>query len=372
VTRKVLFCATVADHFKSFHLPFMRWFQEQGWEVHIAAHGDIELPYVNKKYNIPIQRSPLNIKNIKAFNELKSVIDNNNYKIIHCHTPVGGMLARLAALRARKYGAKVIYTAHGFHFCKEAPLVNWLLYYPIEKWWARYTDCLITINQEDYARAVIDGFKAGSIERVHGMGVDVDKYKPTTEPEKNNLRKKHRYKVEQFILFYAAELNKNKNQSLLIKSVSNLKRSIPNIKLLLAGKGALEEEYRKLALKEKVQNEVDFLGYRSDIDELLKLSDVAVASSLREGLPISIAEAMACGLPLVVSHNRGHNELVADGVNGYVIPDNNYLLFSEKLLTIYKDLELRMKMGNESLKQVATYNLIQVGSEMSQIYRHYM
>jgi len=114
------------------------------------------------------------------------------------------------------------------------------------------------------------------------------------------------------------------------------------------------------------------LGYRSDIDELLKLSDVAVASSLREGLPISIAEAMACGLPLVVSHNRGHNELVADGVNGYVIPDNNYLLFSEKLLTIYKDLELRMKMGNESLKQVATYNLIQVGSEMSQIYRHYM
>ena len=153
-TKKVLFCATVDYHFKAFHLPYLKWFKEQGWQVHIAASGELELPYTDQKFNIPIQRSPFRMKNFEAYNKLKQLMDHNKYDIIHCHTPMGGVLARLAARKTRANGTKVIYTAHGFHFCKGAPLINWLTYYPIEKMLANDTDCLITINQEDYQIAL--------------------------------------------------------------------------------------------------------------------------------------------------------------------------------------------------------------------------
>ena len=193
-----MFCATVDYHFSAFHLPYLKWFKEQGWEVHVAAAGNIDLPYVDKKYNIPIQRSPFKRKNIGAYKELKSIIDENQYNIIHCHTPMGGVLARLAARKARKDGTKVIYTAHGFHFCKGAPLINWLVYYPIEKTLARYTDCLITINEEDYNLAVNHQFKAKQIEHVHGVGVNTERFCPVNEFEKLELRSKYHYRNDDF------------------------------------------------------------------------------------------------------------------------------------------------------------------------------
>lgn len=372
MSKKVLFCATVDSHLKAFHLPYMKWFKEQGWEVHSAAKGNTPLLYTDKQYDLPIERSPVSVNNIKAYKQLKQIISNNNYQIIHCHTPVGGLLTRLAAMKARKNGANVIYTAHGFHFYRGAPIINWLVYYPVEKWLARYTDCLITINKEDYTIAVNRKFGARRIEHVHGVGVDNEKYKPANQEEKDKLRLKHGYSSEQLILFYAAELNKNKNQPLLIESIVNLKKDIPHIKLLLAGNGPLYEEYRSFALAKGVQNEVDFLGHRSDIDELLKISDVAVASSRREGLPVNVAEAMACGLPLVASSNRGHCELVTNGVNGYIVIDYNPESFFERLYTLCKNTALRIKMGNESLNKLEPYKLNRVVSEISDIYRPYM
>jgi glycosyltransferase EpsD len=113
---KVLFCATVDTHFRSFHLPVMEWFKKQGWEVHVAAQGELELPYVDSKFNVPIERSPMKANNAKAYRMLKAIIDKEKYSIVHCHTPMGGALARLAARGARRRGTKVIYTAHGFHF----------------------------------------------------------------------------------------------------------------------------------------------------------------------------------------------------------------------------------------------------------------
>lgn len=350
----------------------MKWFKEQGWEVHVAASGNMDLPYVDEKYDLPIQRSPFNSVNIRAYKELKAIIDQKKYQIIHCHTPMGGVLARLAAGQARKVGTKVIYTAHGFHFCKGAPLLNWMVYYPIEKRLARYTDCLITINEEDYHLAVNHKFKAKKIERVHGVGVDTNQYKPVTEEKKHELRKSYGYSKDDFLLFYAAEFNKNKNQQLLIHALQLIKAEIPNTKLLLAGNGSLLNECKELAIKLRVEKMVHFLGYRNDIQSLLSICDVAVASSLREGLPVNIMEAMACGLPVVASENRGHRELIKDQVSGYVIPPDNFQLFSARLLELGQSNDRRKKMGMESVSHLKTYSLSQVGSELSKIYTHYM
>lgn len=285
---------------------------------------------------------------------------------------MGGLLARLAARTSRKHGTKVIYTAHGFHFCKGAPLINWLIYYPIEKVMSRFTDCLITINQEDYQRAINRGFKAGMIKHVHGVGVNTEQFKPVTNKEKYELKEKHGFKPDDFLMFYAAEFNHNKNQKLLIEALAFIKEETPNAKLLLAGEGPLLETCRDLAKTLDVKEMVDFLGFRKDIGELLNMCDIAVASSLREGLPVNIMEAMACGLPVVASDNRGHNELIKDSDNGFQIPKNNMIDFGNKLIELYQSKDLCKKMGIESEKRIKIFSLDQVGLELVKIYTSYM
>ena len=179
--KKVLFVATVVKtHIMEFHIPYLKMFKEMGWNTAVASRNDYEnaedcqIPFCDDYYNVPFERSPIKLSNLKAYKELKKLINNGDYDIIHCHTPVGAMLARLAARRARKRGTKVIYTAHGFHFYKGAPIINWLLYYPVERFLARYTDVLITINKEDYERA--QKFRAKKVCFVHGVGVDTSKF----------------------------------------------------------------------------------------------------------------------------------------------------------------------------------------------------
>jgi glycosyltransferase EpsD len=370
--RKVLFCATVDYHFSAFHIPYLKWFKEQGWEVHVAASGNMELPYVDKKFILPIQRSPFHSKNIEAYKQLKEIILQHDYQLIHSHTPMGGVLARLAARPARKRGTKVIYTAHGFHFCKGAPIPNWLVYYPIERVLSSYTDCLITINEEDYKLATSHQFKAKRIEHIHGVGVDTERFSPVSSFHKEVLRAEHRYENDAFLMFYAAEFNSNKNQQLLIKAISIVKEKIPKARLILAGEGILLRECQELAKELGVEQMVDFLGFRKDVESFLKMSDMVVASSKREGLPVNVMEAMACGLPIIASVNRGHVELVNNGVNGYIIPEDDADEFGVKLLALYNSSELRKKMGEESVSQVKKFSLKQVSNELMEVYSNYM
>lgn len=373
MSKKVLFCATVDYHFKAFHLPYMNWFQEQGWEVHVAASGTLELPYVDAKFNISIQRSPFKLINMKAYAELKSIIDENKYDIIHCHTPMGGVLARLAAREARMNGTKVIYTAHGFHFCKGAPFINWMLYYPLEKILSYFTDCLITINEEDYKLASDRRFRAGRIEHVHGVGVDTERFKPINEIHKHELKIKAGYKSEDILLFYAAEFNQNKNQQLLLHAIASIKDDVPNLKLLLAGDGPLKEQCLDLARELGIADHVDFLGYRKDIEYLLPMCDVAVASSLREGLPVNLMEAMACGLPIIANSNRGHIELVHNDDNGWIIDPNDHETMAVKIKQVAENKDLRERLGKSGREIIeSSYALHSVLEENSSIYSLFM
>jgi glycosyltransferase EpsD len=142
---KILFVSNTAN-FSKFNRPFMRWFKQQGWQVDYVSAGEETVLDCDKQYAICMTRTPFDLRNIKAYKELKKIL-LNNYDIIHCHTPMGGVLTRLAA---RKSKAKIIYTSHGFHFYKGSPLLNWVIYYQVEKFLLKYTDCLVTINQEDY------------------------------------------------------------------------------------------------------------------------------------------------------------------------------------------------------------------------------
>lgn len=366
--KKVLFCATVDYHFKAFHLPYLEWFKKQGWEVHVAASGNIELPYTDCKFNIPIKRSPFSLNNYEAYKKLKQLMDDNEYDIIHCHTPMGGVLARLAARKTRASGTKVIYTAHGFHFCKGSPLLNWLLYYPIEKKLANDTDCLITINQEDYHLA-LNRFNATHVEHVKGVGIDSDLFSPLGEEEKSIRKKSFGYQPNDFLLFYAAEFNQNKNQKYLLDALALVKDQLPHIKLLLAGEGVLLGSCKAHADRLGISHMVDFLGYRKDLKEIVPMCDIAVASSLREGLPVNIMEAMSCGLPVIAVENRGHRELVVDNLTGWLIQNKRPYEFATKLKELVSDEVTRKTMGNNGRKKILNdFSIEQIMLQKSMIY----
>ena len=369
---KILYVTTVSNTVNAFLIPHIKLLIEQGHQVDVAFNIDREVnPEIMKLgckvYNIKFQRSPLKRENLIAYKEIKKlVLDDEGYDLVHVHTPVASVLTRLACRNVPNI--KVIYTAHGFHFYKGAPLKNWILYYPIEKWLSRYTDCLITINEEDYSTAISKKFKADKIKMVHGVGVDLDKFEPQTMEKKIQIRKEYGYKENDFILFYAAELNSNKHQDLLINVLNILKNKIPNIKLLLAGNGSLESQYKRQAKQLEVNDNIEFLGYRNDINNLLMLSDIAVASSRREGLPVNVMEAMATGLPLVVTDVRGHRDLVKNEESGYVVGLNDIEGFANSIEKLYEDDELRFKFGRKGLELVQKYSLENVLKEMEDIY----
>lgn len=369
--KKILYVATVTHHFYYFHLPAMKMFKDMGWQVDVASHGDMELPFCDNRYEIPLQRSPADKQNLVAYKELKKLIKENKYDIIHCHTPMGGALARLAARSERKNGTKVIYTAHGFHFYKGAPKLNWIVFYPIELAMSFLTDCLITINDEDYNFAK-KHLKAKSIRKVNGVGYNSDKYFPVSNDEKMRLREKLGYSENEKLLIYVAEMNANKNQSMLIKTLKILDEKHGKFRLLIAGADNYNGEYVRLAKELGLEGKVDFLGHCSNVDELLHASDIAVGSSVREGLPVNVMEALACGLPIVLSDNRGHRALTVNGQNGYIVNVNDFDEMARRIEELAYDEEKYKDFSENAVRLVKIYSKENVIEELRAIYSDFI
>lgn len=365
--QKVLFVASVQVHIEAFHLPYLQYFSVQGYEVHVAANGEGNIPFCDHFHPLPFARSPLSSTNRLAYAQLKRLIENENYTLIHCHTPVGGALTRLAASKARKSGTKVIYTAHGFHFFKGAPFKNWLIFYPVEKWLARKCDALITINSEDYAFAK-KKMAAKHIYYVHGVGLDTDRFPEKSEKDISHTRHKLGLNESDYACIFVAELNKNKNQALLIETLALLHKNQYNIELFLAGEGPCKENCEMLAKERGIAEHVHFLGYRKDIAELLPACDLYFASSHREGLPVNVMEALCCDLPVIATDIRGHRDLVQNGKNGFLVKANSPAHFAEAIKSVLDDPALTSYMRENARKSLRPFTLNKVKEEMISIY----
>ena len=359
---KVLFIATVTEHIKAFHLPYLRWFKEQGWEVHVAAYGDDEIPYCDRKHNISVQRSPFRLSNIKAYFQLKAVLKNEKYDIIHGHTPMGGVLTRLCGKKHRKNGTRVIYSAHGFHFYKGAPVLNWLLYYPMERWLSKHTDTLITTNHEDYELAKRK-MKAKNIYYVPGVGVDTGRF-ASAAVDRESKRSELGIPADATVLISVGELNKNKNHEVMIKAVAALNK--PGVHYCIVGKGGFEPYLKKLSAAPGIN--VRLLGYRTDIADLLHMADIFVFPSLREGLSVSLMEAMAAGLPCVVSGIRGNVDLIEHSKGGFTCGTADIGGYVDAVKKIMKNPELKKNMGEYNKTAVQGFSLAVVMEKLKEIY----
>lgn len=369
--KKILLIATVQSHICQFHRPLVAMLHEHGCEVHVAARNNLaeknglKLDFVEQVFDVPFQRSPFSPKNFKAYQQLGKIIDEGGYDVIHCNTPVGGVLGRLAARKARKHGTKVFYTAHGFHFYKGAPKKNWLIWYPVEKFMCRYTDKLITINEEDFHLAQ-SKFPVESF-HIHGVGVSTERYHLHSAAEEETLRSKEHLSAEDFVVLCTGELNANKDQQTLIRAAVLCRDRIPELKVLLAGNGPLESALRDQIANQHAEGFIRLLGYRTDLERIVPAADVIVSCSHREGLGLNLIEGMLCGKPVIAAENRGHRELAEDGVTGYLFPAGDDCALSEKLIALYNGGNLQ-KPGQTGYEKAQLYTDANVRKELENVY----
>ncbi len=329
--KKALVIASVASMIDQFNMQNIRLLKELGYSVCVACNfkkgstcdaARIAALKENLRAlsveirQIDFSRGITDIRqNSKAYRQVKTLLSEQAFSMIHCHSPIGGLLTRLAAGTSRKHGTKVIYTAHGFHFYHGAPLKNWLLYYPVEWGMSWVTDELITINREDFALAK-KRFHAKHVTYIPGVGVDTERFCPAADPEgeKHRLRAELGIPEQRFVLLSVGELQDRKNHMLVIKALAGMQD--PNLLYLIAGIGERKDSYQEFIEQNGLTENVRLLGYRTDIDVLCRLADCFIHPSVREGLGIAPLEAMASGLPLISSKVNGILDYTKDGVTG--------------------------------------------------------
>jgi len=313
-----------------------------GWQVDYACMCEEEVHDADKVFKVDFARNPLGFtKHVKAYRQLKKIIAEGNYEAIHTHTPVGSIVTRWAAKAAHKKGVKVIYTCHGFHFYDGAPKMNWRLYYPLEKKFAKDTDLLITINREDYNRAKKD-FSC-PVKMIDGAGVDTEKFKKTTKTEQKAARKKYGLADDDFVMVYLAEYTANKNHEMLVRAAAPIMRENSKVKLLFLGEGPMMDATRELAKELGVEKQVLMPGYiRDNYMALVQSCNLCVSASKREGLGLGVLEAIYCGLPALLADNRGHRDIVDD---------------KKKYLFALDDVDALTKKMRDAIAEPAKYHL---------------
>lgn len=351
--------------------------KELEFEYHLAANFRNSTPEQMKSdeeeygihlHQIDFERNPLNPANRKAYRQIIKLIGEEQIDAIHCNTPIGGVVGRLAGKKCKV--GRVIYQAHGFHFYKGAPLINWLVYYPIERILAHYTDTLITINHEDYERAQKFHLRNnGKVYYVPGVGIDTSEYK-SKDFQRKKKREELGLKEEDVMVVSAGDLIERKNYKTSIEAIKQANN--PCLQYYICGKGPLQSELEKLTKELGIEKQIHFLGFRSDVKELLWAADIFLFTTLQEGLPRSLSEAMACGLPCLASNIRGNNDLIIHGENGYLFKPTDVLGFSEGLNKLAADRNFRISFGSACETKIADFSIAKTQSAIEEIYRKNM
>jgi glycosyltransferase involved in cell wall biosynthesis len=374
--KKAIFVATTTSFITGFEMRDINLLQNLGYEIHIATNSNINNRIEDETkldeaniihHQIDFARSPFKTTNLKAYKQLKKVFAENNFDLVHCHTPVGGVLARMVAKKYLKTGIKVIYTAHGFHFFKGNNVLVNFVFHTIEKKYSKYTDTLITINDEDYEAAKkFNLHKDGKVYKINGIGIDAIRMFNT---DVDIIKKREELHVgnEDIILLSVGELNENKNHAVVISALEKINNS--NLHYFIVGKGNNEKDLILLINKLGLNNNVHLLGYRRDVIELCKISNIYVFPSFREGLSVALMEAMACGLPIVASKIRGNTDLIDEGKGGYLISPTDINKCSEAIKKLLENKEICNEFGKYNKNKIKDFDICEVSSKMLDIYK---
>lgn len=361
-TMKILYITTIGDTM-DFFTSFIRSLMDQGHVVDIATNENggetpVSACYREwgcKVYPIDTSRSPISMGNIRAIRQIRCLVEKNRYDLVHCHTPLASVAARQACRGLRKsMGLQVFYTAHGFHFYDGAPLKNWLIYYPIEKHFSRYTDVLITINQEDYKRAS-EQFHAKKTVYVPGVGVDVEKFAPL-KSGRERIRAELAIPEDRIMILSVGELNENKNHEAVIRAVAGM-----DLTYVVVGKGKLGEKLETAATECGV--DLRLMGFRSDVADFYTAADVYVLPSIREGLNVSLMEAMASGCSCCCGRIRGNTDLIVDSKCMFEPRNTDEIRNAIEYATGNRD-----QLGSQNIQRIKRFDTTAVTKSTAEIY----
>lgn len=368
--KKILYVTTVSSTINVFLIPHIKMLIDRGNHVHIACSIDQDiseelLEYGVKFHKIDFSRNPISKNNKNAYKQILNLQKVEQYDIVNVHTPVASFITRVAL---RNENIKMIYTCHGFHFFRGASLISWILYYPMERIAARWTNIIVTINKEDEERAKKFKLrKNGQVKLMHGVGINPKEYE-LNKFDKSSYKKELGLSDNDFIILILAELNKNKNHIQIINAMRLLRNKYPRIKVLCAGKGPLREELEIKVKKYNLEKNIKFLGFRKDIKELLNISDCIALFSRREGLGKCILEGMVVGKSLIATDTRGPKQLITNNQNGYLVKVGDYKKTAEYIESLYLDKVKRNNFSKDSLSKIDKYYLKNVLEEVAEYY----
>lgn len=368
---KILYVTTISSTINAFLVPHIKHLIKQGYTVDVATNitDDVNREIIDmgvKVYDVEFQRTPISLKNANAYKRMKEIQNEEKYDIIHVHTPVASFVTRYAMRKEKNL--KIIYTCHGFHFYKGGSIINWILFYPIEKIAAKWTDRLITINTEDYEVANKFNLRNhGQVSKMNGVGIEREKY-IIENFDKSKYRKQLGLNDDDFVILVLAELNKNKNHIQLIKAMSLLKDKYPNIKAIFAGTGPLEDDIKNHIKENELEDKIRLLGWRNDVKELINSSDLVGLFSKREGLGKCLLEAMICGKCVIATNTRGPRELIDQDINGFMFEVGDIENTAKSIEKIYSDNKLRHEFEERVVYTANKYLLDNVLNQLSDVY----
>ena len=379
--KKALIVASVASMIDQFNMPNIALLTELGYKVEVACNflegstcSDERIAKLRARlddmgvpnHHVDISRRVTDLsRNLGAYKTLKKLIDDGGFDLIHCHSPIGGLICRLAGRAARRRGTVMMYTAHGFHFYRGAPKKNWLLYYPIEKFCSRMTDVLLTINGEDFEYAERK-MKAKRNVYIPGVGIDLGRFAvQATADAIVAKRAEIGVPEDAFLLISVGELNVNKNHEVILRALSQI--GDEKIHYAMVGRGDLEEYHRGLISELGLEEKVHMLGFREDVAELYAAADVCMFPSIREGLGVAAIEGLAAGLPLIAADNRGTRDYAIVGKGAYVCRHDDVSSFAEAIKSAKSSSDLKA-MGEFNREYVKKYDVAHVMEMMREIY----
>lgn len=360
--KKILILTTVSGFLYKFEMDNVRILQKMGYEVHYASNEKLPRYLFDEQmkekagitfHNICIEKSSLKYReNVKALNQIMDIIRREQIQVLHCHTPLGGVLGRMAGKRCEKLGLslKIIYTAHGFHFYQGAPRLTAMIYRMAEAYLAKYTDILVTINKEDYASAKKFRLRpGGKVYQIPGVGLNMEYFIPATEELYQKSRETLGILENQTFLLSVGEVNKNKNQRAMIEGLRQLQssgRDISHLQYAICGEGTEKEKLEQLVHAYQLEQTVIFFDYQKDIRPFLWAADVFLFPSRREGLGMAALEALSSGVPVIAADNRGTREYMRHGENGFLCKWNDvssYIKYINEVRNMSFDARKQMK-----------------------------
>lgn len=370
--KKALIVTRVSGFLPQFEMNNVKILQEMGYEIHYASNFNVVVYGKDNsrlkdtgihRHHIPFGRSPLSPEVWRCYKELKQLMLEEEFDLIHCHMPMTGVLARKAAEKVKRMTGRhipVFYTAHGFHFYKGAPLGNWM-YYPVERHYARYTDRLLLINEEDYNRA--RKFRVrGNVEYVPGIGV---KAMPPEDPD-FVMRRVYQIPEDHKVIVSVGELTERKNHEVMIRAMDQFRRE--PVSYLICGAGPLEEKLQDMVREMHLEDKVRFAGYCEQIPDVLRQADIFAFPSKQEGLPAAMMEAMQAGLPVLAQDIRGNHDLIVDGAGGFLFDEDVAQDYVRGIRYFLKYPQEAERMGRWNRERVADFSLEIVESKMRGIY----